>query len=72
MALEASIRIIYDRRKKASATVKGGVEIEVYYNRQRIRFATGVNVLKQQWKGGMVANHQQTPFIQGPYSSQRD
>ena len=57
MALEASIRIIYDRRKKASATVKGGVEIEVYYNRQRIRFATGVNVLKQQWKGGMVANH---------------
>ena len=33
MALEASIRIIYDRRKKASATVKGGVEIEVYYNR---------------------------------------
>ena len=57
MALEASIRIIYDRRKKASATVKGGVEIEVYYNRQRIRFATGVNVLKQQWKGGMVVNH---------------
>lgn len=57
MALEASIRIIYDRRKKASATVKGGVEIEVYYNRQRVRFATGVNVLKQQWKGGMVVNH---------------
>ena len=43
MALEASIRIIYDRRKKASATVKGGVEIEVYYNRQRVRFLTGVN-----------------------------
>ncbi len=57
MALEASIRIIYDRRKKASATVKGGVEIEVYYNRQRIRFATGVNVLKQHWKGGMVVSH---------------
>ena len=57
MALEASIRIIYDRRKKASATVKGGVEIEVYYNRQRIRFASGVNVLKQHWKGGMVVSH---------------
>lgn len=57
MALEASIRIIFDRRKKASATVKGCVEIEVYYNRQRVRFSTGVNVLKQQWRGGQVVNH---------------
>ena len=57
MALDATIRIIYDRRKKASASVKSGVEIEVYYNRQRMRISTGVNVLKQQWKGGMVINH---------------
>ncbi len=38
-------------------TVKGCVEIEVYYNRQRVRFSTGVNVLKQQWRGGQVVNH---------------
>ena len=50
MALEASIRIIFDRRKKASATEKGSGEIELYYNRQRVHFSTGVNILKQQWK----------------------
>lgn len=63
MALEATIRIIFDRRKKASASVKGGVEIEVYYNRQRVRISTGVNVLKQQWKGGMVINHPKADIL---------
>ena len=57
MELNYQIRTLFDRRKKASATVKGSVEIEIYFNRQRVRMATGVMVLKQQWKLGHVVNH---------------
>lgn len=51
------IRILYDRRKKASATVKGSVEIEITSNGERMRLATGVCVLRQQWRGSEVVNH---------------
>ena len=51
------VRIIYDRRKRASSTVKGTVEIEVASNGDRLRLSTGVSVLRQQWKGGSVINH---------------
>ncbi len=51
------VRIIFDRRKRATATVKGTVEIEVVSNGDRLRLSTGVSVLRQQWKGGYVINH---------------
>ena len=37
MAVTATpqIRILYDRRKKASSTVRGSVEIEIIFNGQR-------------------------------------
>ena len=59
MAVTATpqIRILYDRRKKASSTVKGSVEIEIISNGQRTRLATGVCILKQQWRAGEVVNH---------------
>ena len=31
------IKIIFDRRKKASAVTTGTVEVEVSYNRERVR-----------------------------------
>ncbi len=49
--------MIFDRRKKASAVNPGTVEIEVSYNRERVRLSTGVAVLKQQWNGREVVNH---------------
>ena len=57
MASVPTIRVIFDRRKTAAAVKKASVEIEVYYNRERTRISTGVSVLKQQWRDGMVVNH---------------
>lgn len=51
MAGIPQIKVIFDRRKKASAANPGTVEIEVSYNRERVRLSTGVAVLKQQWSG---------------------
>lgn len=52
--MSATIRIIYDRRKTASAERKGSVEIEVYQKRKRRWFATGVQVFPHEWKDGSV------------------
>ena len=46
MASVPTIRVIFDRRKTATAVKKASVEIEVYYNRERTRVSTGVSVLK--------------------------
>ena len=43
------IKVILDRRKKASAVNPGTVGIEVSYNRERVRLSTGVAVFRQQW-----------------------
>ena len=51
------LRVICDRSKTATAVKKASVEIEVYFNRERTRISTGVSVLKQQWRDGMVVNH---------------
>lgn len=57
MAGIPQIKIIFDRRKKASAVTTGTVEVEVSYNRERVRLSTGVAVLKQQWRSNQVVDH---------------
>lgn len=49
-----SIYIVYDRRRKASKTTNGCVEICVYAKGIRKIFSTGVNVKKNEWKNGVV------------------
>lgn len=63
MAGIPQIKVIFDRRKKASAANPGTVEIEVSYNRERVRLSTGVAVLKQQWSGREVVNHPQADHL---------
>ena len=46
MASVPTIRVIFDRRRTATAVKKASVEIEVYYNRERTRVSTGVSVPK--------------------------
>ena len=46
MASVPTIRVIFYRRKTATAVKKASVEIEVYYNRERTRISTRVSVLK--------------------------
>ena len=57
--------MIFDRRKKASAVNPGTIEIEVSYNRERIRLSTGVAVLRQQWSGREVVNHPEAERLNG-------
>ena len=42
MASVPTIRVIFDRRKTATAVKKASVEIEVYYNRERTRISTHI------------------------------
>lgn len=51
---EYSVTIVFDRRKKASKTSNGCVEICVYTKDKRKVFSTGVNVKKNEWKNGVV------------------
>lgn len=51
---EYTVTIIFDRRKKASKTTNGCVEICVYTKEKRKTFSTGVNVKKNEWKNGVV------------------
>jgi len=65
MAGIPQIKVIFDRRKKASAVNPGTIEIEVSYNRERIRLSTGVAVLRQQWSGREVVNHPEAERLNG-------
>lgn len=66
MAEIPRIKVIFDRRRKASAVTPGSVEIEMSYNRERVRLSTGVADLKQQWSVMEVVNHPEADI--GPTS----
>ncbi len=55
--MDASVKIIFDRRRTATDTATGSVEIEVYSDGVRKRYSTGVRVTKKQWRQGKVHNH---------------
>lgn len=44
-----TVKIIFDRRKKATSVKEGTVDIEVYFNRKRRIISTGVKVLPKNW-----------------------
>lgn len=44
-----AVRIVYDFKHQASATKKGVVSVEIYYNGKRKRVNTGVRVFPSQW-----------------------
>ncbi|MCF0192163.1 MAG: phage integrase SAM-like domain-containing protein [Prevotella sp.] len=51
------VTLIYDRKHAASETKPGYVEIQVYYDAQRQRIATGIGVMPSQWVNDCVVNH---------------
>lgn len=51
-------RVLFDRKNVSSKTRKASVIIEVYYQRQRKFFTTGVELFKDQWKKDMVVGRQ--------------
>lgn len=51
----ARIAVIFDRKKTATKTKAGAVEIRVTYKRKQRYFATGVHIYKNEWTGTEVA-----------------
>lgn len=51
------IRLFFNRKKKATETVAGAIEIVVCLRRERCYFHSGHSVTIGQWENGMVVNH---------------
>lgn len=49
-------KIVFDRRKTASRTREGIIEIRVIIDRKAIYLSTGVRVHKNEWASGMIVN----------------
>ncbi len=49
-------KIVFDRRKTASRTREGIIEIRVIVDRKAIYLSTGVRVHKNEWAAGMIVN----------------
>lgn len=51
-----SIRIIYNRYKKATSTTKASVELVITYDSKQKYISTGVMLYPNQWKKGIITN----------------
>ncbi|MDR3704302.1 MAG: site-specific integrase [Paludibacteraceae bacterium] len=47
--MHPTIRILFDRKKQATDTVPGLIQIEVYYKARKKYISTGIKVLPQEW-----------------------
>lgn len=52
-------KLIYDRKKKATRTALGSVEIRITSGRKSYYISTGVRVHRSEWVAGSVSNHPQ-------------
>lgn len=51
-----TLKLIFDRRKRASNTKEGAIELRITYNRIQKHATTGVRVLPKQWKNDRIVN----------------
>lgn len=57
------IRLFFNRKKKATETVAGAIEIVVCLQRERCYFHSGHSVTLRQWENGLVVNHPRAVVI---------
>lgn len=57
------VRLFFNRKKKATATVAGAIEIVVCLQRERCYFHSGHSVTLGQWENGLVVNHPRAVVI---------
>jgi site-specific recombinase XerD len=57
MSAIPQVKMVFNRRKTAAVDKPAAVEIEVSYERERVRLSTGVRVLPHQWKFNHVVKH---------------
>lgn len=51
-----TIKLVYDRKKKATKTEPGTIEVRVTIDRKMYYYSTGVRVLPQEWRNSLVIN----------------
>lgn len=51
-----TIKLIYDRKKKADKVTPGTIEVRVTVDRQVSHYSTGIRVLPSEWRNEMVHN----------------
>lgn len=51
-----TLKLIFDRRHRASNTKEGAIELRITYNRIQKHATTGVRVLPKQWRNGCIVN----------------
>ena len=56
-------KIVFDRRKTASRTREGIIEIRVIIDRKAIYLSTGVRVHKNEWAAGMIVNRRDADVL---------
>lgn len=64
------ITLIFDRRKKATESRPGVIEIQVYYENDKLRISTGIKVLPSQWKNDCVIKHENSIALNQTIMSQ--
>ena len=51
-----TLTLMFDRRKRASKTKEGNIELRITFNRVKRYVTTGVRVFPREWKNGAVVN----------------
>ena len=51
-----TLKLIYDRHKRASNTKEGAIELRITHQRQQRFATTGIRVLPRQWRDGRIVN----------------
>ena len=60
---------VFDRKKKASSSKTGIVELRITYERKRKYISTSVKILPRHWKNGVVQGCLNAPFLNNILSS---
>ena len=50
------ISFVFDRRKVATPTTKGSVDLRITYNYKQKFISTGIKLYSTQWKSGKIIN----------------
>lgn len=55
--MEKKVRLLFNRKRRATETAVDAIEIVVTLQRERCYFYTGISVAINQWEDGKVVNH---------------
>jgi hypothetical protein len=51
-----TIKLVYDRKKKANRTTPGTIEVRVTVDRMVSHYSTGIRVMPSEWRNDMIQN----------------